>query len=337
MTSSNNIVNQMPLKRGDTLLNGKYEIISNTFNKGGFGRIYRAYDRECERRTMNGKHHIVAIKEFCIQKNHAPYATCSSIGVYTLNEENLRLELLRDQFFKEADILYLLHEQRDHHVPWAHKQAKGNIVFEDKGRLFYAMTYIDGITLAKYVNVRRTLPERMALEYIVQIGKFLYKAHEWHVVHCDISPYNIMVKGGHAILVDFGNARSYESLLVNNNMDASRRLASSSFGTRGFCNDKLTGTIQGDIFSLAATLYFILVGTPPGLCYSEEGRNCLIETLGKQGVSDLTTAAIVHALTLEPCFGSYFEPWQDVNAKTFLKKLPQDIVFETLLNYNDRL
>lgn len=43
MLKSSNSFSMPPLKKGDRIKGGQYEIIDNTVNEGGFGRIYRAY------------------------------------------------------------------------------------------------------------------------------------------------------------------------------------------------------------------------------------------------------------------------------------------------------
>ena len=54
-----------PLSKGDLLEGGKYEIISDTENAGGFGRIYRARVRQT---SATNRMKVVAVKEFHVHE-----------------------------------------------------------------------------------------------------------------------------------------------------------------------------------------------------------------------------------------------------------------------------
>ncbi len=90
------------LREGQYLNNGRYEIISNTVNAGGFGRIYRAYDHKSNK---DGISNVVAIKEFYVEEFFEDSDRSRSIGVYTKKEMGQCIKLMRENFRKEADIL----------------------------------------------------------------------------------------------------------------------------------------------------------------------------------------------------------------------------------------
>lgn len=97
----------------------------------------------------------------------------------------------------------------------------------------------------------------------------------------------------------------------------------SNDGLRGFA-----GWQQSDIYSLAATLFFMLTGQNPPLYFLHNSQQKVRKTLAESCVSETTANAIMHAMQsqLNLCTKS---------ARDFLMELPQDIVFDTLLNYND--
>ena len=311
-----------PLREGDILKNGQYEIIGDTVNAGGFGRIYQAYG---SRYNDDGSRHIVALKEFCINEIQSAYDRSVSMGTYTRAGIDERLQLMRNRFRKEAELLSILNEQRDRHVPWIHGS-----VFNEGERLFYAMTFIDGPTLTQVVKKDGVMSEEKAIDYIVQIGKVLYKAHRWGLMHCDISPNNIMLQENFAILVDFGNAKSYDQLLVSldeapQNVIEEMELA----GTPGFSPSPIyIGSPQGDVYSLAATLFYLLTGSKVGTLETERACDKLIAKLINRKISEETIYAIMNALKLDSSNSTK-------DAKTFLSQLPYNIVFNSLLNYND--
>ena len=316
-----------PLEKGTKLKNGQYEIISDTVNAGGFGRIYRAYG---SRKEKNGDRHIVAIKEFCVNELQDLLNRSASLGTYSMAEVKDHVKLLREKFYEEADLLAKLNNQRDRHVPRVHGK-----VFQDGRRLFYAMTFIDGPTLTQVVKGKGVLSEEIAVDIIVQIGKVLYKAHNWGVMHCDVSPNNIMLQDGFAILVDFGNAKSNPSLIhkiERPSIDLCcdfKSYADLQIGTPGFSPlPKLIGTPQGDVYSLASTLFFLLTGKKCAALVSKRSLDNSIKLLEGFNVSKETVTAIMNALNVMSANCT-------TDMKKFLSELPSKIVFNSLLNYND--
>ena len=289
---------QPVLPPGTKLKNGFYTILEETVNEGGFGRIYRAKANTPYRDDPWKK---VALKEFCInQSQFEPYKN-TFIGEYTRRYLSDRVEEMRERFLKEPRLLEHLNKQRDRHVPMIEKG-----IFYDLGRIFYAMTYIDGPTLTDVVKGRYPMSEEQAVDYIVQIGKH------------------------------FGNARSYNKFWESITKKQDQDLLSieddkaEQEGTPGFCpSAQYIGTKQGDIYSLAATLYYLLTAeTLLKKLSSQRSKDNAISKLKSHNVSDKTVNAIMHALDLESADSTK-------DAKTFLWQLPYDIVFNSLLNYND--
>jgi serine/threonine protein kinase/Tfp pilus assembly protein PilF len=78
---------------------------------------------------------------------------------------------------------------------------------EIDGIKYITMPYIEGQDLASVLrNERLTVPKVMAVARQVAAG--LEAAHEAGVVHRDLKPANVMMEGDHAIIMDFGIARS---------------------------------------------------------------------------------------------------------------------------------
>lgn len=155
-----------PLETGMKLKDGLYEIIGDTVNEGGFGRIYKAYRYE-----RGNRKRIVAIKEFYLGNQEGNSYHSKDTGSIMNSEQKTKLMLKK--FKKEAVLLKRLNKQHDHHIPSVFGR-----VFQDKGRYFYAMTFIDGKTLTEIVQEDGPLGEKIAIPLIVQIGKVLYKAHQ---------------------------------------------------------------------------------------------------------------------------------------------------------------
>ena len=82
------------------------------------------------------------------------------------------------------------------------------------------------------------------------------------MIHRDIKPENIMLTGGHAVVVDFGIARALDAAGAGS-------LTESGFviGTPQYISPEQSGSgpvdHRSDQYSLACTLFEMLVGQPP--------------------------------------------------------------------------
>lgn len=327
-----------PLGKDDTLLNGKYEILSDTVNAGGFGRIYKAVMHP----TTSNHDWIVAVKEFHVREFNDDFRSRMSMSGITLAEMNKCIELMFKKFRQEAQILLDISQQRDAHTPTLYHRVR-----ENNGRYFYSMKFIEGYTLTEIVRRRGTMTEEVAVGYVAQVAKVLHKTHEWNLMHCDVSPNNIMLDNDFAVLVDFGNARGYMDVLDDNykenkmlhnigstlieSVTVGQSLQSSmqEIGTPGFAAPRgFLGKPQGDIYSLAATLFFLLTGERHREAYTATIHKENEAKLREHGVSETTIKAILHALSrdIKQCPQS---------ARDFLHELPNEIVIDALLNYKD--
>ena len=137
-----------------------------------------------------------------------------------------------------------------------------------EGIFFYAMEYLDGMTLEDLVEKFGPLPEGRVVHILQQVCGSLAEAHGVGLVHRDIKPANIMLcrRGGmHDVIkvLDFG--------LVKNLGGGSDQLTLTSDGTltgtpmylppEGFAGpDKMTA--QSDLYAVGAVGYFLVTGTP---------------------------------------------------------------------------
>lgn len=295
-----------PMQNGDIL--GDYEILSTTVNAGGFGRIYRAH------RIGDTHRQKFAIKEFCVH-NEAVDVTRRTMGMYTEMQAEEVIEVMRAKFFQETKMLLSMGHRCHANVPHIHGLPK-----EDRGRLYYVMDYIEGPTLKEEVDNWGIMPEEQALKHIAYIGNVLHQAHRRGLVHCDISPNNIIVAGQRPVLVDFGNARSFNMELTLVSVERERNSSFALYqeavekaevglrnisselieqaalaGTPGFqpLSTSLIGTPSGDVYSLAATLFYILTGKRPG-----RSHDYIEKILQDSGVSKGTIAVVVSALSM---------------------------------------
>ncbi len=136
----------------------------------------------------------------------------------------------------------------------------------DAGRsglfLYLAMEYVKGNTLGKIMERGGALDEKRVARIGLQVASALNCAYRRGLVHRDIKPQNILLTSSGAVkLCDMGFAR------LMNAADAQAK-EGYTLGTPLYISPEQakgeveTGT-QSDIYSLGATLYHAVTGTPP--------------------------------------------------------------------------
>lgn len=140
---------------------------------------------------------------------------------------------------------------------------------ETGGTFFYAMEFVDGETVERRVQRDGPLRVDMALRIARQVARALTAADRQHLIHRDIKPANLMVvrdDGEDHLLVkviDFGLAKSMVSTT-----DQSMTVTLAGFvGTPHFASPEQLQErpidIRSDIYSLGASLWYMLSGRPP--------------------------------------------------------------------------
>ena len=134
---------------------------------------------------------------------------------------------------------------------------------QDNNLHLLIMEYVNGIDLARLVQLRGPLPVETACDYICQAARGLQYAHDKGLVHRDIKPHNVMIAvDGTIKILDFGIA----SLLPMSELHSDVTPAESLVGTPDFISPEqasLLVDVRMDIYSLGATFYFLLAGNVP--------------------------------------------------------------------------
>ena len=169
--------------------------------------------------------------------------------------------------------------------------------FEAKGTCYYSMEYLSGGSLDDKIR-SGVLPEEEALPLIRKIGSALSYMHDRKMMHLDLKPRNIMLKGdGSPIIIDFGLSKQF---------DATGEPESTStigLGTPGYApieqsnqtsDKKFQPTM--DIYALGATLYKMLTGVTPPNASMILNEGFPEEPLKHRGVSRRTIDAIKTAM-----------------------------------------
>ena len=128
---------------------------------------------------------------------------------------------------------------------------------------FLVMEYVDGVSLQELVKRCGPVEPAAAANYIAQAALGLQHAHEAGWVHRDVKPANLLLdRAGTVKVLDLGLAR----LLAEDGEPLTGHL--DALGTADYLApeqgiDCHGVDIRADIYSLGATLYFLLTGKPP--------------------------------------------------------------------------
>lgn len=131
----------------------------------------------------------------------------------------------------------------------------------DNGCPYIVMELMSGATLKDLVKQRGPLPYQESLRLIADVAEGLEEAHSHGMIHRDVKPANCYLEASGRVKVgDFGLARSMmrESDLTTTGGFVGTPLYASPEQIRGADLDERT-----DIYSLCATLYYLLAGQAP--------------------------------------------------------------------------
>jgi serine/threonine-protein kinase len=154
------------------------------------------------------------------------------------------------------------------------------------GRLWYTMPFVAGESLRDRLTRETRLAPAEATRLLSEVGSALDYAHRHGVVYRDIKPGNILLSDGHALVADFGIARSVGP-------DARETLTATghSLGTPAYmAPEQAAGSVcdhRADIYALGCVLYELLTGGPP---YVRSSAPAIIAAHMVEPVPDLSQA-----------------------------------------------
>ena len=272
-------MNTQYLSSESLLQGGRYRIVK-MLGSGGFGITYLGTQTVLKRN--------IVIKEFFMTDYCQRDEYSNLITVPTVSNVEF-VERFKDKFLKEA-----------RHIAQLKNPNIVNIidVFEENGTAYYVMDFIEGGSLVEKVQREGSLPENVAKRYILQIADALNYIHQRYMNHLDVKPGNIMLsRNDNAILIDFGLSKQYDSQTGH---QTSTTPVGISHGYAPMEQYKEGGVSEfspeTDIYSLGATLYYLLTGARPPVSQEINEDGLPLDQLKAKNISWPTISAIINAM-----------------------------------------
>lgn len=131
-------------------------------------------------------------------------------------------------------------------------------IFHEDGNLYIVEDYIEGKTLKEHVEANGPLTSELVSDIGLQLCSILGYLHSFNppIIYRDLKPANIMIKPNNkVVLIDFGIARTYKENQEGDTM---------ILGSMGYIAPEqlvnAQSNAQTDIYSLGATMFFMLTG-----------------------------------------------------------------------------
>lgn len=224
------------LSHGSTVNGGRYRI-EEIVGQGGFGITYRAYDARLQR--------TVALKEL-----FPPGCVRSGNSVVPSPKLALNFSDSKRQFVEEARAIARLRHR---------SVVQVFEVFEDFNTAYLVMEFLAGETYETRVLRSGPLSTTETINVVRSLAEALSLVHRDGLLHRDVKPSNIMCVDGQPVLIDFGAARGFTDQL---SQDLSRLISPGYSPLEQYAGRAKFGPAS-DVYSLAASGYFLLTGTAP--------------------------------------------------------------------------
>ena len=225
-----------------TILQERY-LIGNALGQGGFGITYMGRDLKLDMR--------VAVKEYYPNGYTNRNAEVTSEITISDKEQADFIEKGKKKFLEEARKLAQVHENPG--------VVDVRDFFEANKTAYIVMEYLDGKDL-RAVLKERCFTANEIFRIMRPVIDALEKVHALGIIHCDISPDNIMLlKNGSVKLMDFGAAR-----VVNLEDEKSRSVVlKAGYAPEEQYRPKGNLGPWSDIYALCATMYKCITGITP--------------------------------------------------------------------------
>lgn len=261
----------------ETLLHEKYQI-KKVLGQGGFGITYLAYDQTLQQNVAIKEYFpvkIVRILGNTLRKGQGEYELSATAMVYPQNGQEEKYLNGMQNFLEEAQVLFGKFDVEG--------LAAVKDYFEENGTAYIVMEYLSGPTLQEYEKEHKgKISEKQAEILLEPVINALAYIHSIGIVHCDISPDNLIFnKEGQLKLIDFGAAK-------NKKKEKEEQYCKGGYtAPEQYLEKEFVGP-WSDVYSLCAVWYEMLTGikVPPA-----------VERLQKDRLKNMTMASEVSEQT----------------------------------------
>jgi serine/threonine protein kinase len=258
------------------ILREKYSI-KKVLGQGGFGITYQAEDMVLRI--------DVCIKELFVSGNSTRGA---NMTVVTQNIKDFSFADFKERFLQEARQIA--------------RFSHNNIVrvldfFEANNTAYVVMEYIEAKNLKDFVQENGALSENAAMPLIHQMLDAIEEVHNMGMLHRDIKPENMLITPKNRIvLIDFGSAREFIE---------GKTLTHTAMLTPGYAPLEQYSQIAKrgsytDIYSLGATLYYLLSGVKPLAATDRNFDRLPAPHEINKNISTQLSSAIAMAMEMKP-------------------------------------
>jgi calcium-dependent protein kinase len=205
----------------------RYDLVADEIGAGGFGKVFKARDKEFDNRT-------VAVKK--VQKNTRTPTESADLGV--------EIQVMKD--LDHPNICKLL------------------ATFEEGRNIFFIMELCEGGEVFDRIIELGYISERTTSEIVGQVASALHYAHFRKICHRDIKPENVVFcstdKNDNRVkLIDWGLATNFGDSAMVKAVGSMTYAAPEVISSQ----DRRAYTEACDIWSTGVLTYVMLCGKPP--------------------------------------------------------------------------
>ena len=174
--------------------------------------------------------------------------------------------------------------------------------FEANSTSYYSMEFCTGGSLDEIIKKQGSLPEEQAIEYFKQIASALAYMHSHRMLHLDLKPGNIVLRGsGETALIDFGLSKQFGK---DNKPESSTSIGSGTPGYAPIEQANYSGSHHAkgefpatmDVYALGGTLFKMLTGKCPPEASEIFENGFPYDMLQIRKISQHTTDCIARAM-----------------------------------------
>lgn len=213
------------LECGQTILNGRYEIIK-VIHTSGMANIYMVSDS-----NLN--------KYWCLKEIKKSEAGKNEIEYYSL--------------LHEANIMKSLN----------HSGIPRIVTIEQEGdSIFIVMDFVDGMSIKSWIQRKGRVKQEVAVIWMKQVCQIMIYLHnrKYPIFYRDMKPDNIMIQGDGSIkLLDFG----ISIVIKDPGQKIERALGTKGYAAPEQSKSGNICDLRSDIYAMGKTLYYMLTGLNP--------------------------------------------------------------------------